>query len=83
MELTRTIAENALAEAERLNPGPWAEHSRYVAVVCRYIARRCLELDQDLAYIYDLLHDIGRYAGVTSERHLIDGYRYCMERDWE
>ena len=28
-------------------------------------------------------HDIGRYAGVSSEKHLIDGYRYCMERGWE
>ena len=24
-----------------------------------------------------------RHAGVTSERHLIDGYRYCMARGWE
>ena len=30
-----------------------------------------------------ILHDIGRYPGVTSERHLIDGYRCCMERGWE
>ena len=29
------------------------------------------------------MHDIGRYAGVSSERHLIDGYRYCMGRGWE
>ena len=78
MELTRTIAENALAEAEQLNPGPWADHSRYVALACQNIASRCPKLDKDLAYIYGLLHDIGRYAGVTSERHLIDGYRYCM-----
>lgn len=82
MELTRTVAEQALAEAERLNPGPWADHSRYVALACRNIAGRCPNLDEDLAYIYGLLHDIGRYAGVTSERHLIDGYRYCMERGW-
>ena len=83
MKLTRTTAENALAEAERRNPGPWADHSRYVAQACRNIASRCPKLDPDLAYIYGLLHDIGRYAGVTSERHLIDGYRYCMERGWE
>ena len=83
MELTRIIAENALAEVERLNPGPWADHSRYVALACQNIASRCPKLDKDLAYIYGLLHDIGRYAGVTSERHLIDGYRYCMERGWE
>ena len=40
-------------------------------------------LDKDEAYIYGLLHDIGRHAGVTSERHLLDGYRYCMARGWE
>ena len=83
MLLSRPIAENALAQAERANPGPWADHCRYVALACQNIARRCPSLDADLAYIYGLLHDIGRYAGVTSERHLIDGYRYCVERGWE
>jgi hypothetical protein len=37
----------------------------------------------DDAYIYGLLHDIGRHTGVSSERHLIDGYRYSMARGWE
>ena len=83
MLLSRPIAENALAQAERANPGPWADHSCYVALACQNIASRCPSLDADLAYIYGLLHDIGRYAGVTSERHLIDGYRYCVERGWE
>lgn len=83
MLLTRTTAENALLQAERLNPGPWVSHSRYVAMACRNIASRCPTLNPDMAYIYGLLHDIGRYAGVTSERHLIDGYRYCMERGWK
>lgn len=83
MLLSRSIAENALAQAERANPGPWADHCRYVALACQNIASRCPSLDADLAYIYGLLHDIGRYAGVTSERHLIDGYRYCVERGWE
>ena len=83
MELTRTIAENALLEAEGANPGPWADHSRYVAMACENIAGRCPNLDADTAYIYGLLHDIGRYAGVTSERHLLDGYRYCMARGWD
>lgn len=35
------------------------------------------------AYVLGLLHDIGRYAGASSERHLIDGYRLCVERGWE
>ena len=35
------------------------------------------------AYVLGLLHDTGRYAGRTSERHLLDGYRRCMEHGWE
>ena len=82
MKLTCTTAEKALEEAYASNPGPWADHSRYVALACRNIAEHCPHLDANTAYIYGLLHDIGRYAGVTSERHLIDGYRYCVERGW-
>lgn len=83
MDVSYKTAEAALREAEKLNPGSWAEHSRYVAQACRNIALRCEEMSADIAYTLGLLHDIGRYAGVTSERHLIDGYRYCMERDWK
>ena len=72
-----------MQEAEKSNPGPWVEHSRYVAEACKNIAERCSHLSAEKAYIYGLLHDIGRYAGVSSEKHLIDGYRYCMERGWD
>ena len=82
MDPTRQTAEEILAWAHEQNPGPWMEHSRYVAMACENIARRCPGLDAERAYIYGLLHDIGRYAGVTSERHLLDGYRFCTERDW-
>ena len=82
MELNRQNAEMALEEALRSNPGAWGEHSRYVAKACENIASHCEKLSSEQAYIYGLLHDIGRYAGVSSERHLIDGYRYCMEREW-
>ncbi|MGM9619438.1 MAG: HD domain-containing protein [Oscillospiraceae bacterium] len=82
MQPTRSVAEKTLAQAHASNPGPWADHSRYVALACRNIAENCPHLDADTAYILGLLHDIGRYAGVSSERHLIDGYRYCMERGW-
>lgn len=82
MELNRQNAELALEEALRSNPGAWGEHSHYVAKACENIASHCEKLSSEQAYIYGLLHDIGRYAGVSSERHLIDGYRYCMEREW-
>ena len=82
MELNIQTAELALREAAESNPGAWAEHSRYVAEACKNIALHCKDLSSEQAYIFGLLHDIGRYAGVSSERHLIDGYRYCMERGW-
>lgn len=83
MELNRQVAEAALKEASTSNPGAWVEHSVYVAKACENIAKHCEQLSADNAYILGLLHDIGRYAGVSSEKHLIDGYRYCMDRGWE
>ncbi len=83
MEPDRNNAELALEEASRSNPGPWVNHSRHVARACENIALRCAGMDAERAYTLGLLHDIGRYAGVSSERHLIDGYRYCMERGWD
>lgn len=65
MLLTRYIAEQALEQAQLSNPGPWVDHSRYVALACENIARHCPDLNAEDAYIYGLLHDIGRYAGVT------------------
>ncbi|MEY8427432.1 HD domain-containing protein [Lachnospiraceae bacterium 46-15] len=83
MEPNRQLAEQALKKASESNPGPWEAHSRYVAEACQNIAAHCKHLSADKAYVLGLLHDIGRYAGVSSEKHLIDGYRYCMERGWE
>lgn len=83
MEPNRQTAEQALRKAAESNPGAWIDHSRYVAEACQNIALHCKELSADRAYVLGLLHDIGRYAGISSEKHLIDGYRYCMERGWE
>lgn len=79
MKLDRKRAELELERAGKLNPGKWTDHSRYTAQACENIAARCDGMSPDAAYCYGLMHDIGRYAGVTSERHLIDGYRFCME----
>ena len=83
MKMNRGEAQRALEEALIANPGPWGDHSRYTAMACERIARRCPGLSAEEAYCYGLLHDIGRHAGVTSEKHLIDGYRWCMARGWE
>lgn len=83
MNLTRQTAEETLQKASRNNSGAWTAYSRYVAKACEYIAARCSFLSAEETYILGLLHDIGRYAGVTSEKHLIDGYRCCMEQGWE
>ena len=83
MKLDRKRAELELERAGKLNPGKWTDYSRYTAQACENIAVRCDGMSPDTAYCYGLLHDIGRYAGVTSEKHLIDGYRFCMERGWE
>ncbi len=83
IKLDSEKAEFELEKAAKSNPGLWIDHSRYVAMACKNIALHCNNLSDDMAYTLGLLHDIGRYAGVSSEKHLIDGYRYCMEREWE
>lgn len=83
MELNCKTAESVLISASETNPGAWVAHSRYVAMACRNIAEKCQGISSDTAYILGLLHDIGRYPGVSSEKHLIDGYRYCMDRGWD
>lgn len=79
----KEIALQELELAGKKNPGPWIDHSHYVALACKNIAAKCDNLSEDSAYIFGLLHDIGRYAGISSEKHLIDGYRYCMEKGWK
>ena len=83
VKLNSSTAETELRRAGILNPGQWVDHSRFVAQACRNIAAQCADLSAEKAYCFGLLHDIGRYAGVTSEKHLIDGYRFCMKRNWK
>jgi HD superfamily phosphohydrolase YqeK len=72
-----------LDEAERLNPGPWVQHSRYVGEAAALIAAQCDGMDAEKAYVLGLLHDIGRRVGKTNMRHILDGYTYAMENGFE
>lgn len=74
-------AVKILTEAGKLNPGSWTGHSGYVALAAMNIAKYSA-LDSEKAFILGLLHDIGRRTGIVSEKHMIAGYRYCMEHGW-
>ncbi len=75
---SRDVAEQLLTEAAQMNPGPWVQHSRNVALAAQLIAERHPRLDPERANILGLLHDIGRREGRWHLRHLLDGYRYLL-----
>ena len=73
---------NAYLEwAYNCNPGPWADHSRIVSKAAKQIAK-VSGLDPDVAGVLGLLHDLGRYKGVTSMMYIYDGYLYLMENGY-
>jgi len=76
-------AKLILQEAEKLNPGPWIQHSLYVAQAAKLIADNCEGLNSEKAYILGMLHDIGRRFGVTDMRHSIDGYLFSIEKGYD
>lgn len=80
--LTRERAERELEIAGAMNPGAWVEHSRFCALACEKIAEKLPHLNAETAYILGLMHDIGRREGVFQEKHLLDGYRYCVRFGW-
>ena len=75
---TREEAERLLNDAEQNNPGPWGNHSRTAAHCAEKIAIACGDLDANKAYIFGLLHDIGRKFGIRHIGHISDGYTYMM-----
>ncbi|HHX65143.1 MAG TPA: phosphohydrolase [Chloroflexi bacterium] len=76
-------AEAMLAEAERMNPGPWVAHNRVAGRCARAIAAACDDMDDAAACVLGLLHDIGRRFGVCDMRHTILGYRFMQERGFD
>jgi hypothetical protein len=80
---SRAAAERLLTAAAQRNPGPWIDHSRYVAQAAAAIARAHPELDEESAYIVGLLHDVGRQEGVNNMRHAIDGYTFLGDLGYD
>lgn len=78
--MNRSEALELLEWAHTNNPGPWREHSLGVARAAEYIARACGDMDPEKAYIMGLMHDIGRYEGVTAMRHLVAGYEFMQKK---
>ena len=88
-EPSRCMAELLFNEGVAKNPGPWREHSLAVALAAQKIAvavnKNCgtEKLNPELAYIYGLLHDIGRQEGYTYIAHVYDGYHFLMSFGYE
>lgn len=76
--MDRTTAENLLLEAENLNKGGWIKHSYNVAHLAEKMAAKA-GMNSEKAYIYGLLHDIGRKNGNMQARHAIEGYQFLTQ----
>jgi putative nucleotidyltransferase with HDIG domain len=64
-----------------MNPGPWIQHSYTVAKAAELITRNTNKYDPNKAFVYGILHDIGRKNGYSYIKHVIDGYEYLKEKD--
>ena len=76
-------AKKLFNEAEQRNPGAWIGHSKTAAFCAKVIAEHCDNLDADTAYIFGLLHDIGRREGISDMRHIIDGYQFMKSLGYD
>jgi hypothetical protein len=72
-----------LNEAETQNPGPWVQHSLFVAQAAEEIAARHPRLNAEWAFVFGCLHDIGRRAGVFDMRHILDGYYFLTAQGFD
>jgi len=75
--------EAFVKEGQTLNPGPWVQHSYFVAKAAESISQYHPRLDPKTAFILGYLHDIGRRAGVADMRHVLDGYSFLKDKGFD
>jgi len=81
---TREEALEELKLAGKMNPGPWEKHSLNAGIAARNIAEKIPGMDAEKAYIFGILHDIGRRVGIVDiPTHVYAGYEYCMKNGWD
>lgn len=82
-----SMAHLLLNYSETQNPGLWVNHSLAVASGAKNIAEQLkkqgIKIDPEKAYIYGLLHDIGRRDGLTYLRHVYSGYHYLNKMGYK
>ena len=74
-------ANELITWAENQNPGKWIRHSYNVANAAKIISQKA-NMDNKFAYVLGLLHDIGRYEGETSIRHVYAGYSLMKNKGY-
>jgi hypothetical protein len=75
-------AKLLLLEAQKLNPGPWIDHSINAGKAAELIAKNCKDLNPDVALVLGMLHDIGVRFGVSYMKHTLHGYNFAMEKGY-
>ncbi|MBU3144496.1 HD domain-containing protein [Clostridium sp. CF012] len=75
-------AKLLLLEGQKLNPGPWIEHSINAGRAAELIAKNCKGLNPDVALVLGMLHDIGVRFGVSYMKHILHGYNFAMEKGY-
>ena len=78
---TKREAEKLLQWGSEQNQGHWILHSKTAARAAKTIAEKC-GMDDKAAYTLGLLHDIGRYEGITDLRHIYSGYNLMNEKGY-
>lgn len=76
-------AMELLEDAYSKNPGDWKNHSINVAKAAEAIASRIPDMNSNKAYSLGLLHDLGRINGFSYLKHVIDGYDYLSDMNYD